>query len=47
MRKVIKNIVLASFLATSGVWAQDELNLKGPTKAVYDLIKKNNLEQVD
>ncbi|MCT7594313.1 rhodanese-like domain-containing protein [Aliarcobacter butzleri] len=47
MRKVIKNIVLASFLAISGVWAQDELNLKEPTKAVYDLIKKYNLEQVD
>lgn len=47
MKKRLKSILLASLLATCSIYAQEESTLKEPTVAVYELMKKYNLEQVN
>ena len=48
MNKIVKSIVVSSLLVLGGVsYAQEVENLTEPTKAVYELIQKYNLEQVD
>ena len=48
MKKIVKSILVSSLLVLNGVsYAQEVENLTEPTKAVYELIQKHNLEQVD
>ncbi len=48
MKRVLKNSVLISFLLFNGfAYSQEAEILNKPTEAVYELIKKSNLEQVD
>lgn len=48
MKRVLKNSVLISFLLFNGIAYSQELeSLNKPTEAVYELIKKYNLEEVD
>lgn len=48
MKRVLKNSVLISFLLFNGfVYSQEVESLNKPTEAVYELIKKYNLEEVD
>jgi rhodanese-related sulfurtransferase len=48
MKRVLKNSVLISFLLFNGIAYSQELeSLNKPTEAVYQLIKKYNLEEVD
>lgn len=48
MKRVLKNSVLISFLLFNGIaYSQEVESLNKPTEAVYELIKKYNLEEVD
>ena len=48
MKRVLKNSVLISFLLFNGIaYSQEVESLNIPTEAVYELIKKYNLEEVD
>lgn len=48
MKRVLKNSVLISFLLFNGIaYSQEVESLNKPTEAVYQLIKKYNLEEVD
>jgi rhodanese-related sulfurtransferase len=48
MKRVLKNSVLISFLLFNGIaYSQELQSLNKPTEAVYELIKKYNLEEVD